>query len=403
MLQAGTATIDITPPPGSLMACFPRGPNRQPRRAPGAHDPLQARVLVLDDGDQVAAVVACDLCGVRKIDVARIRARVAEHLPSLAGERVAIACSHSHSSVENLYLFGNTPDDPFILDMDARIADAVVDAYSHRGPVELAFGTGQVELNHNRRVLDGAGRATNALEYKEGVTTGVVDPELMVLKLVAPTEEVKAVAFRYTAHALTLGPGNQFYSADYPGRARTEIEAAFPGCTALFLNGAAGNIHPRQCMRSDCAATEAIGAALGQAVVGLAGTASLLHRPGLRFACDTLTFRNRVEPSLPVDVELSCLGLGPVVLGFVPGEVFVEFQLRFRRDLAPAHGVFVGYANGWPGYIPTLAAYPEGGYGVDLCTTDPPEYSRTALPTGAGEAIIERLTAMARTVAQAPQ
>jgi hypothetical protein len=50
MLQAGTATIDITPPPGSLMACFPRAPNREPRRAKGAHDPLQAKVLVLRDG-----------------------------------------------------------------------------------------------------------------------------------------------------------------------------------------------------------------------------------------------------------------------------------------------------------------------------------------------------------------
>lgn len=397
MLQAGTATIDITPPPGSLMACFPRGPNREPRRPQGAHDPLQAKVLVLRDGEQAAAVVACDLCGIRKIDMERIRSRVVEQLPSLAGERVAFACSHSHSSVESLYLFGNTPDDPFILDMDERIAKAVVDAHSDLEPVEAAFGTGPVELNHNRRVLDADGHLTNAWEYEEGVTTGPVDPELAVLKLVA-TEQVKAVLFRYTAHSLTLGPGNQLFTADYPGRARAEIEAAFPGCTALFLNGAAGNIHPRKCMRSDFTAMETIGRALGRAAVDLANTASALSEPKLRFSSDTLTFENRVDPSFQVDVELSCLALGPVVLGFVPGEVFVEFQLQFRRDVAPAHGIFVGYANGWPGYIPTLAAYPEGGYGVDLCTSDPPEYCRTALPPGAGEAILKRIVAVARHV-----
>jgi len=399
MLQAGTASIDITPPPGSPMACFPRGP-REPRRPRGAHDPLEAKVLVLRHGDEAAAIVACDLCGIRKIDVNRIRARVAQKVPSLTGERVVIACSHSHSSVENLYLFGNTPEDPFILNMDAKIAEAVVDAYRHLDPVEAAFGTGAVELNHNRRVLDAAGRAMNAWEYREGVTTGAVDPELMVLKLVSPTLEVKAVVFRYTAHALTLGPGNMLFSADYPGRARAEIEAAYPGCTALFLNGAAGNVHPRECMRNDPTAREAIGGALGRAVVALAGTAPALSIPCLRFAGDTPVFKNRIDASLRVHVELSCLGLGSVVFGFVPGEVFVEFQLRFRHDMAPAHGVFVGYANGWPGYIPTLAAYPEGGYGVDLCTSDPPAYSRTALPPGSGEAIIECLSAMAEPLAR---
>ena len=190
----------------------------------------------------------------------------------------------------------------------------------------------------------------------------------------------------------------QLYTADYPGRAGAEIEAAFPGCAALFLNGAAGNIHPRKCMRADFTAMEMIGQALGRAVVDLADAAVELADPRLRWCSDVLTFENRVDPALQVDVELSCLALGPVVLGFVPGEVFVEFQLEFRRNAAPAHGIFVGYANGWPGYIPTLAAYPEGGYGVDLCTTDPPEYSRTSLPPGAGETILERLVEMAQRV-----
>ncbi|NOY80524.1 MAG: hypothetical protein GXP31_05915 [Kiritimatiellaeota bacterium] len=397
MLQAGTATVDITPPPGSLMACFPHGPRREPRRARGAHDPLLARVLLLRHGESAVALVACDLCGIRRVDVGRIRARVAGDVPSLAGERIVVACSHSHSSVEDLYLFGNSPEDPFILEMNTRIAKAVVEAWSNLEPVEVAFGSRPVELNHNRRVLDANGRAREAWEYADGVTTGIVDPELAVLKIVTTTSRVKAIVYRYTAHSLTVGPGNLLYTADYPGRARGEVEAVFPGCAALFLNGAAGNVHPRECMRRDFTATEAIGRALGQAVVDVARDASVLSpAPGLRFRSETLTFENRVDSTRKVDVELSCLALGPVLLGFVPGEVFVEFQLQFRRAVAPACGIFVGYANGWPGYVPTLAAYAEGGYGVDLCSTDPAEYSRTALPPGAGELLLEKLVAMAR-------
>lgn len=400
MLQAGTATVDITPPTGARIVCFPSGPNRKARRAVGAHDPLLAKALALRDGDQCAVVVACDLCGIRRLDMQRIRERVRERVPKLPPERVMIACSHSHSSVESLYLFGNTPDDPFIHEMTGRIAEAVAGAWADLEPVDAAFGRAPVELNHNRRVLNKEGKAVNTWAYAEGVTTGTVDPELAVLTLATPGNRVKSVLFRYTAHSLTLGSGNRLFTADYPGRARVEIEAAFPGSTALFLNGAAGNVHPRVCLHDDFTAMETIGGALGRAAVSLAGATTPLPEPALRFAADTLTFANRVDATLQVDVEVACLALGPVVLGFVPGEVFVEFQLDFRRALDPAHGVFVGYANGWPGYIPTLSAYPEGGYGVDLCTIDPPEYSRTALPPGAGEAILERLVAMAGQLAQ---
>jgi hypothetical protein len=377
------------------MVCFPRKPG-DPRIARGAHDPLQASVLVLDDGTQKAAVVCCDLCGIRRVDIDRIRSRVAGAVRALGDGRVLIACSHSHSSVESLYLFGNTPEDTFIREMDERIAGAVIAADADLEPVEFAFGAAPVELTHNRRVLGDDMRATMTSEFQAGVTTGIVDPELAVLKVQTPDNRVKAVLFRYTAHSLTLGPENELFTADYPGRARREIETLSAGAMALFMNGAAGNVHPRECMRPDFTAMERIGQALGEAVVAVADRAAPLAKPRLGFARDNLTFTNRVDPDLQVDVELACLTLGPVVFGFVPGEVFVEFQLAFRRQLAPAHGVFVGYANGWPGYIPTRTAYDEGGYGVDLCTTDPPEYSRTALPPGAGEALTERLVELAR-------
>jgi len=53
MLTLGAATADITPPPGAMMACFPR--DGRARRARGAHDPLRAKALVL--GDVAAALV----------------------------------------------------------------------------------------------------------------------------------------------------------------------------------------------------------------------------------------------------------------------------------------------------------------------------------------------------------
>ena len=395
VLLAGVSSVDITPAPGSPMACFPEAPNR-PRRAIGAHDPLKATALVLDDGQTTVAIVACDLTAVHRIDVERIRAHVSSQVSALSGPRVLIAASHTHSSVENCYLFGNTPEDPFVIEMDRRIAGAVLDAFAARQPARLAVGKSRIELNHNRRVIGPDGKASLVPEYQPGVTEGPCDPELYVLRLDGERGDVRAVCFNYTAHALTVGPANRFYTADYPGVARDVVEAAFPGCAALFLNGAAGNVHPRQCMRADFQAMEATGGLLGRAVVETAKNANVLRDASLQLETDTLRFHNRVDPSLEVVVEVSCLRLGTVVMAFVPGEVFVEFQIQFKSELSPAPAIFVGYANGWPGYIPTKEAYTYGGYGVELCTMDPPEFSRTALPKGAGEIILQKCIELAK-------
>jgi len=400
-LWAGTARREITPPVGSLMACFPRGPERIPRRATGVHDPLQAKALVLSDGTTTVALCSCDLTWIRRIDVGRVRELVGRKLPALAGPNLIIAATHTHASGESIYNFGNTPDDPWVLEMDERIAAAVVEAFESREPCTMSVGGSDLELSHNRRVTNGKGGVRHMHEYCEGVTTGPTDPRLTVLRFDTTAGQFKAILFNYTAHALTVGPENLLYSADYPGAASAKIERAFPTATALFFNGAAGDIHPRICMRPNFDVMAEVGGRLGRAVIELARPEGGMERVAavpVRWADETLAFRNRVDPSLSVSVEVSCVGLGPVVMGFVPGEVFVEYQLRFKRAVRSKYVLLTANTNGAPGYIPTTAAYDTGGYGVDLHPDDPPEYSRTSLPLGAGEIILDALIRLARRV-----
>ena len=375
-----------------MMAAFPKG--GAARRAQGAHDPLMAKVLVLADEQTSVALCCCDVAALRSVDVARIRRSVAERVPDLTGARCTIAASHTHSGPETMYLFGNTPDDPWIIDMDRRIGDAVVRAHESLAPCTARLARGEAPLNFNRRAIGEDGRARMVLEHREGVTGGVSDSELIVLRFDAADGSPLAVVHNYAAHALAAGPENMLFTADFPGVAGAVIERNLAGASALFLNGGAGNVHPRECMRADFAAAEKIGSALGEAVLKLAASPTKeLVPPMLQFASTALRFANRVDPALQVEAEVSCLCLGPLAIGCMPGEPFVEFQLRFKRALFPRPGVLVGYANGWQGYIPTREAYEFGGYGVDLCTTDPAHYSRTALPPGAGEAMLDWLIA----------
>lgn len=394
MIHAGTARVDITPPAGSLMACFPRGPNREPRRAEGAHDPLLSRVLVLSDGHETVAICSCDVALFREVDVRRVRALVGRRVPTLDGPRLVLAATHTHSSPETSYLFGNTPDDPWIQDMDSRIADAVCRAHAAMVPAEIHVGRARAELAHNRRVTGGDGKARMVYDYDPAVTTGPSDEEMAVIRVDGETGRTVAVVYNFAAHALTVGPKNLLYTADFPGVASARIEEACPGCTALFLNGAAGDQHPRKSMREGFETAREIGEALGVVVLETLPNVMPVQTADITFASDMLSFANRADASLKVDVEVSRLQLGHVVMGFVPGEPFVEYQMRFKREVSPAVGVFVGYANGWPGYIPTESARAEGGYGVDACAWDPPALSRTSLPPDAGDAILERLLAL---------
>ena len=394
-LQAGTAAIDITPPAGSLMAAFPRGKERVPRRAQGVLDPLMARALALHDDNTCVVLCSLDTCILRAESVRRIRDNIRQHRPDIPADHVLISVSHTHSGAETSFRFGGTPDDPMLLDIESRIEEAVLAAYDDMSPATFSWGRTPLPLNHNRRVLDEKGQAGMSLEHVEGRTTGPVDPDLTALCFTRPDGTAKAVLYHYTAHALTLGPANDDYSADYPGRASRLLEETIPGCTALFLNGAAGNVHPRQCMRGDTEALELIGRAVGEATLEVLRKAQAVDNADLALGSDRIEFVSRADPAFRVPVEIDVLRLGLVILGFVPGEFFVEFQLRFKQAIAPCPGTLVGYSNGGPGYVPTRESYAEGGYGVEPATIDAPRHSRTSLPEGAGETILQRLTEIA--------
>ncbi|MBV8816955.1 MAG: hypothetical protein JO022_01290 [Acidobacteriaceae bacterium] len=69
----------------------------------------------------------------------------------------------------------------------------------------------------------------------------------------------------------------------------------------------------------------------------------------------------------------------------IPGEPFVRFQTNLR-DQSPLAQTFVfGYAYSgegkWAGYLPTIEAAMQGGYGADYATR---------VQVGAGESIVDR-------------
>lgn len=396
MLKVGVGEGDITPSAGSAMGCFPNWEKRKARVAVGVHDRLLAKALLMQVNDAEPVVIcATDTPMLRRETIDQVVMILEKMLDGFSAERIVFTSTHTHSGAESTWLFSGSWDSDEMRILERGMVDSVVAAWNNRRNSYMEVGCVNVDLTHNRRVVNDDGKATMYLEYQEGMTEGVVDPEIKLMRFIDASDgSTSALVYNFASHALTLGTKNMLYTADFPGEVRRLIEPELNGGHVIFLNGAAGDIHPKKCMRDDFSAMTEIGAALAEKLREGMRSMRKLEKLDVAVKKETMNFPNRVDPAIETKVELTVIEIGDVVMGFVPGEFFVRLQLNFKKALPDKDPFFIGYADDWVGYVPTQDEYEYGGYGVDLCATDEPRYSRTSLPEGAGEKILETLIGM---------
>ena len=89
------------------------------------------------------------------------------------------------------------------------------------------------------------------------------------------------------------------------------------------------------------------------------------------------------EMHLPVAVVLINKRIAFMTM---PGEPFVEFQMDWRNRCPVLDAFFLGYANGYYGYFPTMRMASLGGYGAGSATT--------WVEVGAGEQMVTHALVM---------
>ena len=394
-IEAGVARVEITPPVGYPMGGY------QARQGPstGVHDPLYATVLWLAADGKRVAIVSCDLRSFpsdRVVEQARTKG-LADH--------VLIVSTHTHSGpITWEDRTWPRPDRSWFAETEEKILQAMAEAASRRFPARLAAGSGAIYLGHNRRQVDGIGKVTMRWRNEERLPTAPLDPTVQVLRIDGEAGTPRVLLVNYACHAVVLGPDNRQISADYPGALRRHLEAALPGVTALFLPGAGGDINPyldkQPIAQRGFEEMERMGQSLGEEALRVARRLRPAAPGGeapLRVIADVLAFRDRWETGKEWRVGLTTLLLDrTIALTAIPGEPFVDLQIAWRDRLAGvvAHPFLLGYGysgggggwtsgwtSGWIGYVPTLQAAIEGGYGAN---------TNTSLEVGAGEALIDR-------------
>jgi hypothetical protein len=405
-LKAGVAKVDITPPAGVPLWGYTL------RDSTGTLDPLYARVLVLEVGDKRLALVALDLGRCFGHDsLERLRAAVRQ---SSGISYLLAAASHTHSGpvVQDVYRNGIPAWE--VADLD-KIAQAVADAHQHASEARLGTGYGVAYIGHNRHRANPDGTVTWFERNPTQIPTAPVDPTVAVLRVDTADGRPLAVLVNYACHPVVFGRDNTQYSADYPAVMTKTVEEALGGQPlCFFLQGAPGDINPYYAVtpvkENAVQRRDWTGAKLGQEAARVAKEirTEAAAEPSLDFAEDMLNLHFRwnsekfrqaamasaeaVDPRafdayFPLTDPEQQLPVATVLLNrrialmSMPGEPFVDFQMNWRARCPVSDCFFLGYANAYFGYFPTIRAATEGGYGASGAST--------WIEPGAGERMVD--------------
>lgn len=384
-LLAGLARIEITPSTNGPMFGYA---NRKCGQSTAVHDPLFAKALVLQAGEQRVAIVTMDL-GSISTEVLFKRVAAELKIPVLL-----LSLSHTHSGPAFMaYSLKAEKPSAYQAELEGKLFEVVKQASESMSPARLSAGRGSIQLGYNRLLMREDGRARALFDNLDRVPYGPVDPEVMLLQVEDQSGKPRALLVHYAAHAVALGTTNCLYSADYPGVLQARVEAAMPGVQAMFVQGAAGDINPLFQGRTgnseaDFATMTKMGELLAGEVLRVAkklepvssAPATIVQRT------QTLPFKGRWDAAKEFPVGITTLLINnKIAIATVPGEPLIQLQKRWKTAAEMPYAFFYGYtqttSNPWPGYIPDMKSAAYGGYGADNATN---------IEVGAAERIMDQ-------------
>jgi hypothetical protein len=378
-LEVATATVDITAPIGYPMGGY--GARKDVSK--GVHDPLLAKVLLIRSGGRQLGIVTYDLVQI-------VSPRVTREARGLGISTLLEIASHDHSGPVPKDR-QNPESDPWFHSMEDKVLGALKQAQSHYVPAELSVGQASIYIGHNRRKVNEDGSVTMFWRNADRLPTHPVDPRVGLLRFTGADGHVLALLINYACHAVVLGPDNLEFSADWPGYMYRRLEHQFGnGAVVYFIPGAGGDINPyddKMSVKENAyAIAQKTGEAMADAVLkGMTAKPPKPQKIDIRVSQETYDFADRFNPDARVPTQVTHLMLNnDIGILAMPGEPFVRFQMNLRDQSPLTYTFLFGYAYSgegkWTGYIPTMEAAMQGGYGADY---------QTHVQVGAGESMVD--------------
>ncbi len=416
--RAGAATSNTTPPLGVSL-----NGGMSDRTAKQIHDDLHARCLVLDDGDTRLAIVVCDSCMIpRELhDAAKHLAHEETGLPI---DRMLISATHTHTAPTVTGIFQSDPNAEYAEFLVRRIADGIRRAIGNLEPAKVGWAVGDDSSQvFNRRWYmqpgkigaDPFGQTTDTVRMNPPrgsadllKASGPIDPEIGLLSVVSTEGRPIALLANYSLHYVG-GARSGDVSADYFAMFADRMQQLLradrldPPFVGIMTNGTSGNINnvnfakttarsapyiqmkrvaysvadgAHQAMKDiqyhDWVSLDMREARLtlgrrlprkdevdrAKFILSQAKGGNLRTRPEI-YARETVLMQGWPRE---IEVILQGVRIGELGIAAIPCEVFVEIGLEIKKRSPMKPTFTIELANGYAGYLPTVAHHRLGGY-----------------------------------------
>lgn len=426
-LRAGAAAVDITPRefPVNMPGLFTEN------IADGAHDPLHARALVLDDGTTALAMVVVDNLHVGREQLDEVKA-IASKRCGIARDKIMVSSTHSHSAPPANATKGRPAEVAYRKILMDGIAESIVRAHATLRPAAVGSAAqalpdevrcrrwflkpGKMPLNPFGKMDEVKMNPPNSPDVLDR-PAGPTDPDVTIIS-VQDAESGKPLALfaNYSLHYVGNIPKAKV-SADYFGEFARLMPArlgAGEDFVAAMSNGTSGDINnsPFLISRPPREPFEQVRIVAGKAADAARDARAKIasHSPGARlgmvqrevilrrrlptpeqieWAKRVLAVTDKAEiEKLPrladayarrvlskekvdetVSVPLQALRIGELAICTLPFEAFAEIGLDLKRRSPFPRTMVIGLANGGYGYLPTLEQHRLGGYETWLGTS----------------------------------
>jgi len=410
--KVSTAKASIAPTltTNPFMAGY--GTQGQPRVASSSRpydEPLYARCVILWDGANPNAIITLDVLAIPRAMNQALRPR----LLALAGwdnSDIMLQSTHTHNGpvlVDALqpWISYGISDLSLVRSYTAWLQDTIVEL------VRTALAAPQTAVTLDYKVA-----AENIALNRVGLPT--VETQVPVLTARQSNGDPRAILFSYGCHPISAGYG-EYFDGDFAAGACTYLEGDYPGCFAMFLQGAAGDQNPlgvwswalrdRYSALLGSTVSTAAGSA-GRAVTGpiqttyqdvllpldIVTTAANLAAARSIFVTrmanpagepayyqrHAQTMISRIDSgnetsttTVPIPVQVWKLQGSPILrIAMTGGELVSGYAAYFRNRYGGANALIIGgYANEVPCYIPANNFFPpymnsgsyEGGWDTD--------------------------------------
>ncbi|MBQ3093917.1 MAG: hypothetical protein IJC52_01990 [Clostridia bacterium] len=245
--KAGFGRVTITPPLGVKMAGY-----YHERISEGVLDELEANCLAVNDGENTAVLLSCDLlyCNQPQIDYTRDLINSTTGVPI---DNIFICCTHTHTGP--YCLRGSCISSPVATHDTSRADPAYLDMLSRKMATaaqlainDLAETTADIGRNtvHDvafiRRFLmkDGSAKPFPGFNHPD-IVRPIGEPDETVQVLRFNREGKKSITVvNLQVHADMVG--FEKFSADYPRYVRETVETVYPDTHCIYYNGPEGDL-----------------------------------------------------------------------------------------------------------------------------------------------------------------